>query len=358
MKKILNYLKFNEEILLLNSYAYLAKVFISILTAYLIASHNAFLRKDMISILFGLALTLEQTNYTSLRNGYDQFASSVLGGLSAAIIVFFFGINLWTVALSVTFAVFVALKINWKSVSPVAVFTAIYMTQYVQTNSLGAPSMFLTFELRISALSFGISIALLYNFIFSLFFYDNFLVKRVYLVLDKLSENLSLLTSKIAQGDKDSFNSIKSKADELFGIMNWIFILFKDYTYDYKMKSKIFKVKDMTPERALNILLFSRNITHFISDLSITLSYAKLTEEEKEDILSRLNSALDRINQIKISIREVKPLKVAFSEYSFTYSDPSSQYCRLVSNLYEMEYNLSKIEKEIIDYVNKRLKKF
>jgi uncharacterized membrane protein YgaE (UPF0421/DUF939 family) len=147
MKKILNYLKFNEEILLLNSYAYLAKVFISILTAYLIASHNAFLRKDMISILFGLALTLEQTNYTSLRNGYDQFASSVLGGLSAAIIVFFFGINLWTVALSVTFAVFVALKINWKSVSPVAVFTAIYMTQYVQTNSLGAPSMFLTFEL-------------------------------------------------------------------------------------------------------------------------------------------------------------------------------------------------------------------
>ncbi len=356
MKKILNYLKFNQEILLLNSYAYLAKVFLSILTAYVIADHNPLLHKDLISVLFGLALTLEQTNYTSLKNGYDQFVSSVLGGLSAAIIVYLFGINFWTVALSVTFAVFVALKVNWKNVSPVAVFTAIYMTQYVQLNSLGLPSMLLTFRLRISALTFGIFIALVYNFVFSLFFYDKFLVKRVYLILDKLSDNLSLLILTVKENKKDSLNSVKNHADEIFGIMNWIFILFKDYTYDYKMKSKILNVKDMNPKEALDVLLFSRNITHFISDTAIILNYAEFDSEKRESILDELESILSKINLLKKSIKNIKLFeKFVFKKNTFTFSNPSNPYCRLMSNLYEMNYNVSKIEEKVLNYINRRI---
>ncbi len=349
IKKLLNYLKFNKEIVLLNSYSYLAKVFLSLLTAYYIADHNPLLKRDLISVLFGLALTLEQTNYTSIRNGYDQFISSVLGGLSAAIIVYMFGINLWTVALSVTFAVFVSLKVNWRSVSPVAVFTAIYMTQYVQTNAFGFPSMLLTFRLRIIALSFGIFVALVYNFIFSLFFYQKFLTKRIYLIMDKLSKSLQNLVVVISKDDKDLLPSIKEKADELFGIMNWLFMLFKDYTYDYKMKSKIFNVRDINPKSAINVLLFSRNITHFISDIAIILNYAWIDDEDKRKaVIDQIEFLQKRIVNIKNNLHSASGFKKPiFKGKTFTFSDSSNPYCRLMSNLYEMNYNATKIEEEL-----------
>ncbi len=351
MKKILGYLKFGKEIFLLNSYSYLAKVFLSILTAYIIADHNPLLRKDLISVLFGLALTLEQTNYTSIKNGYDQFISSVLGGLSAALIVFLFGINFWTVALSVTFAVFVALKVNWRSVSPVAIFTAIYMTQYVQKDLFGNPSMLLTFRLRITALSFGIAIALFYNFIFSLFFYNKFLIKRVYLILDKLYNNVDSLLNIIEKNQKTDLPILKEKADELFGLMNWLFILFKDYTYDYKMKKKLLNVKDIPPSSAINMLLFSRNITHYISDITMVLGYARLDDKDhREIVISELKSVLDRLDRAKQAVESRKNLiEPNFEEKNLKFSDPTSPYCRLMSNIYEIKFNLSKIEEEISD---------
>ena len=57
----------------------------------------------MISLLFGLMLTLEPVTLTGVRNGLNQIYASHLGALSTAIIIYCFGINIWTVAISMAF---------------------------------------------------------------------------------------------------------------------------------------------------------------------------------------------------------------------------------------------------------------
>lgn len=173
MKKLVSlFFSFKKEAWLFDSKLYILKTFfLSVITAYAIASFFPLLQKDMISLLFGLLLTLEPVTITGIRSGLDQIYATTLGAILTAVIITLFGINIWTVAFSITVTLFVSIKINWKVISVVALFTAIYMTQYVQLDSAGLPSAFLTFRLRITALATGVSVAILYNFIFSLFFH-------------------------------------------------------------------------------------------------------------------------------------------------------------------------------------------
>ncbi|GKT19327.1 hypothetical protein ADUPG1_004314, partial [Aduncisulcus paluster] len=92
----------------------------------------------MISVLFGLILTLEPVNVTGLRRGWEQFFATLIAAASVAL------------------TLYVCLKVNWRQISPVALFTAIYMTQYIQLDAAGNPSVLLTFRLRVIALGFGV----------------------------------------------------------------------------------------------------------------------------------------------------------------------------------------------------------
>ena len=163
------------------------------ITAYAIAHNNSVLKLDMISLLFGLMLTLEPVTLTGVRNGLNQIYASSLGALSTAIILYCFGINIWTVAISIAFTLYVGLKINWREVSVVAIFTSIYMTQYVQNTAAGQPSIFLTFRLRILALGVGIVIAILFNFLFSLFSYRSMIYKRITFLLGSTISSLTII---------------------------------------------------------------------------------------------------------------------------------------------------------------------
>ena len=178
----------SEEAMLFDSPLYIVKGFFSVFTAYALFSQHPVVGKDMISVLFGMMMTLEPVNVSGIKTGLSQIKASVLGGLVTAIIVSILGVNLFTIALSVALTMYFALLMNWRFVSPVAIFTAIYMTQYIQLDAMGDPSMWLTFRLRMVALGSGIAIALLYNYLFSLFFYKAMVKKRLMFIVDALSK--------------------------------------------------------------------------------------------------------------------------------------------------------------------------
>lgn len=191
MQKGLKKIWLSREALLFDSPLYILKGFASILTAYLLFNTHPIIGKDMISVLFGMMLTLEPITVSGIKSGFDQIKATLLGGVVSLIIISIFGINAITIALSVALTMYFALVMNWRFVSPVAIFTAIYMTQFVQLDAQGAQSYLLTFRLRMLALGAGIAIAIIYNYVFSLFFYKGMLKKRLtYLVegLDQLVE--------------------------------------------------------------------------------------------------------------------------------------------------------------------------
>lgn len=273
MKTIVSLFSLKKEAWLFDSRLYILKTFLSVLTAYAISllSPNL-LRKDMISLLFGLILTLEPVTVTGIRSGLDQIYATTLGAISTAIIITLFGINIWTVALALAVTLFVCLRINWKVVSVVALFTAIYMTQYVQLDAAGMPSVLLTFRLRISALATGVAVAIFYNFIFSLFSYRRMEEKRIAYLLHAIGAHIHNIKKGLVEGSRAIILEEKNHLPHTFNDIDWTFSLLLDKEKEYAFKKKLHLPSKLDYNASLKKVIGSlRNINHLVYDMSYNL---------------------------------------------------------------------------------------
>jgi uncharacterized membrane protein YgaE (UPF0421/DUF939 family) len=273
MKKIMKLIMLNKEAYLFDTWLYIIKSFVAVISAYVIVQQLPLVHKDLISVLFGLMMTLEPVTMTGIRSGLKQITATLLGAFVTAFIIFLFGINLFTVAISLSATLYVCLKINWREVSPVAIFTSIYMTNYIQYTSNGEPSIALTFLLRILSLGVGIVVAVIYNFIFSLFFYKQLERKRIAHSLNKLTELMIGIKEGIENNTVDTITHVKDQVSSTFKEIEWLSSLVKDKEKEDKLK-KIIKLQSNqeNTDDYHTILKSLSNITHLIYDTAYYLS--------------------------------------------------------------------------------------
>ncbi len=267
MKKVVKLISLNREAYLFDAELYILKAFVAVLSAYVIAQRLPLIHKDLISVLFGLMMTLEPVTVTGIRSGIRQVTATILGALLTALFVALFGVNLWTVALSVSATLYLCLKINWREVSPVAIFTSIYMTNYVQYTVSGDPSVLLTFQLRILALGTGVLIAVIFNFLFSGFFYRRMERKRIAHIFILLTEHLKLLKAGITEGCEVCVNQVKLELSDTFHKIDWLSSLIADKEKETKVFRRIRShSKQGEAQNYHKVLAELGNITHLIYD--------------------------------------------------------------------------------------------
>lgn len=280
MKKI----KFTlgREALLYDSPLYILKAFVSVLTAYVLFKGHPVAGKDMISVLFGLMLTLEPVNHSGFKVAFNQVTASALGGILSAIIVAVFGVNFITVPLCVAATMYMALTMNWRFVSPFAIFTAIYMTQYIQSNAAGEPSVLITLQVRMYALVAGIAIAILYNYLFSVFFYKGMLRKRMKYAKETL---LSLMEAHTTLNSVEDYKTQKSALIGLLADIDAYENLLKDFSVRNKGKQMV--------EQYLKDIDNLRDLSHYYLSIIMdqtTSTSLKEAKDSYEALLSKVHS--------------------------------------------------------------------
>ena len=363
--------KFKKEANLLDSKLYIIKTFLAVITAYFLAIHNSVLKLDTISVLFGLMLTLEPVTLTGLKSGFNQIYASILGAISTAIIIYFLSVNVWSIGIALAFTVFVCLKINWRDVSPFAIFTSIYMTQFIQKSADGSLSIFLTFKLRMLALGFGILVAIIYNFIFSRISYRSMFNKRILFLLQSMINNLKHTVIGIREEDKTKIQEIKNNLPETFKNIDWVFSLFEDMKKELKFLPKTIGFLKEDVEKLQNIILIIRNITH----LNYDLSYVILKEDFKfEEFSDYKNKSIQNCEMILVQMLEVKEIfinksnestkNINFKEKNIDNDNidneienttKTNKSCyeelidRILHNLNEMNHSIHNIKKETKD---------
>lgn len=337
MKKIVKFILLNKEANLFDSLLFILKAFVSVLTAYAIAQQIPLLQKDLISILFGLMMTLEPVTITGVRSGFKQITATILGALLTALIVALFGVNLWTVALSVSATLYLCLKINWREVSPVAIFTSIYMTNYVQYNLLGEPSMLLTFRLRIICLGTGVLVSAVFNLIFSLFFYKKMERKRITHILMQLSEQLKLLKEGMTEDSPVSLEQGKEMLSDTFHKIDWLSALLRDKEKGLKTFGRRVSPSGLGQIQKYQELLSAlRKINHLIYDTIYIMTDRQRTEDK---INQRVVSAgMDKL------IRECEELTHSFADHKKTASTLASEEAAFSGGDNRIMKNLSQIE--------------
>ncbi|MDF2537319.1 MAG: rane protein of unknown function [Herbinix sp.] len=301
MNQLLNYILLKREAHLFDAKLYIIKSLAAVFTAYAIVPYLPLVHKDLISVLFGLMMTLEPVTVTGIRSGINQIISTLLGAVVTAIIISVFGINIWTVAISISATLFLCLKINWREVSPVAIFTSIYMTQYVQYTASGEQSIVLTFLIRILSLGIGVLTAIIFNFLFSMFFYKKMERKRIAHSLLTIADHMKQVKIGIEGCSLEPIYQVKESLPGTFHSIDWLSSLIKDKEKEAKMIKKIsFHNNDMKINSYHNVLGGLRNITHLIYDTIyiLTSPINDLNEYNRKAIASRLDEIINECDNM------------------------------------------------------------
>ncbi|WP_461207694.1 FUSC family protein [Clostridium sp. DL1XJH146] len=353
--KVFKIFKLKKEAVLLDSKYFIIKSFLAVLFAYLISKNNPILSLDMISVLFGLMLTLEPVSLTGIRRGFEQVYATILGAFSTAIIIFIGGNNFITVALAIAFTLYVCLKINWREVSPVAIFTSIYMTQLVQTNLAGEPSIFLTMRLRLVALGAGVLVAIVFNFLFSFFTYREMIYKRVIYIISKIEYNLRISIKAIEEKNTMKSSEIMYTLPATFNDIDWTIAFFSDLTKEYKFINKLMPMSQKEIFDLNEIILNLRTITHMNYDVLYMFSnYKAVIEMEESTILNctkMIGQQVEIINSLQNKIIDRSNKKEdnnkTYTVSDFMYEKNKMNWDRITNDIEEIEYSVLNILKII-----------
>jgi len=309
----------SREAKLFDSELFIFKVFVSILTGYVLFHNHSIIGKDMISVLFGIMLSLEPVSVSGFKSGLGQIEASIIGGSVSAIIIYFGGINYITVPLAVALTIYITLTMDFRNLSIIAIFTSIYMTQFVQLNQMNEISVWLTFRLRMMAVISGVIVAVSYNYIFSKLFYKKLAKKRTIYLFEKLISNFSRFLDKNVEIDllKTSITDTFIDAD-----------LIRNNIIDLQKENKNSNVLKKYNETILRL----RNINHYLMDIILN-----------DEIIN----GNDIENVINILKEQVKLLEN--SEKSFKYNE---NYESENKNVNKINIAIKSIAKNIKEAIN------
>lgn len=294
---MLKRLKLSKEALLFDSPLYLLKAFLAVMIGYVVFSQHPIIGKDMISVLFGMMLSLEPVSISGLKSGIAQFQATILGGVVTAIIVAIFGVNMITVPLGVMLTLYISILLDWKNISPVAFFTSIYMTQYIQLTASGDPSMLLTLRLRLLALGSGVLVAVVMNYIFGLLFYKSMVHKRTKYLIERVSINVESYLSALKENDKEKLQSLRAGVTLLFGDIDLVYSHVGDLNTEKNASNHI--------KEYINIISELRLLNHYLLDMvieSIDNEEAFDTRDESNSVLESLGQSLSGLMTLESSV--------------------------------------------------------
>lgn len=296
-------LKLKKEANLLDSKLFILKTFLAISTAYILTSQVDFISRDMISVLFGLVLTLEPVNAMGIKNGWDQIFASFIGASATSLIILLFGVNPLTIGASVAFTLYICLLINWKNVSVVALFTAIYMTQYLQTGPTGEPSILLTFELRFAALCSGIAVAVFFNYIFSIIQYRIISQKRLVYLFKRLLINMAQTQEALRTCEPEDFQNVRRALIDTSNSIEWATGLFDNMSKEAKNLRKLFPIQGELVEKTRVVVSHMKNVGHLLFDINYVLGEEKVKPEDlreiSEDLSAYFSCIMDNLGSLK-----------------------------------------------------------
>lgn len=340
MKRIIGILGLSDEAILLDSKFYIVKSILAVATGYIVGIRLPIVKLDMISVLLGVMYNLEPINIIGIKGGIGQLFASTLGAACTAILINVFGINVFSIAAAMALTLYVSLKVNWRMVSPVAIFTCIYMTQFIQTDLRGNPSIVLTFRLRIAALGLGVAIAILYNYIFSFLYYKKIALKRLEFARIQLLKGIEYTARQFEEYPKALGRDYIAIFSAIFNDLDMVYsnieLMLNEAKYSYT------RLKEEKLNSLLKILQYFRDINHLAYDINYTISAADGNCALKVGVYDMISDAVHMLKNMNFI--EASMLKPNYEIKEVSYDN--KEQSRVYKNLYDINSYINKVKTE------------
>lgn len=293
--------KLATEAKLLGSWAFILKASLAMLAAFALGRHIPLANRDMISFLFAMMLSLEPVSATGFKRGLDQFRATLIGGLLSGLIVAVVGINPFGLALSIATILYFTLAQDWRNLSVVALFTGIYMTQFLQLAPDGTPDILLTMLVRILALTAGIVFAMIFNALVSVAYMRRLPHKRMAFLYYRTNKHLQRLLEKLSHQLPLRDDAYLSMAN-LFNDIDWNTQLLRDLSKDPLLV--LGRLDTATVHRAIARAEALRRFSHYLFDLELQLrdeALGSLPPDVQKALLQDLQQMLQRFAKRSLS---------------------------------------------------------
>lgn len=342
MKKFISKMQLSKEAVLFDSKLYIIKSVLAIATGYLIGKAMPIARIDMISVLLGVMYNLQPTNISGVKSCIEQLEASTLGAACTSILIALFGINVFTVGISMALTIYVSLKINWKMVSPVAIFTCIYMTQNIQKDAFGHPSIWLTFRLRIVALGLGVLIAVIYNYISSFFYYRKMAYKRLQYAKLQLLSGLEYTKEQLESNGKGGREYLT-----LFpGVFNDMDLVYTNVDAMIKESKYFFNLLNLDKLKSIQkILKYFRDINHLAYDVNFEICRDNGSKTSNENAVKQISEIIEIIKGIDYTLEDVNVnnLNIEINKEEFDINDRIQYNLSLINDSVKLVIEESKV---------------
>ncbi|MEG0771975.1 hypothetical protein [Clostridium sp.] len=305
MNKVVKFLGLSSEASLFDAKLYIIKSMFAIATGYVLGMFFPTTRLDMISVLLGVMYNLEPINVTGIKGGLGQLIASAIGAACTGILIIVMGINVVTIALGMALTLYVCLKINWRMVSPVAIFTCIYMTQFVQSDAMGMPSIWLTFRLRIAALGLGVIIAIFYNYVFSHFYYNNIANKRLQFAKNAVLSGLEYTYDELKNPKEKKSRAYLTLFPSIFNDLDLVHANVQMMVKEAKVLFHLLETEKLS--KIQKTLQHFRDINHLTYDINYTIWREGNSLKLEDDVIIVLEEIINTLKAIDFTtVKSVK----------------------------------------------------
>ncbi|PCJ20277.1 MAG: hypothetical protein COB02_04380 [Candidatus Cloacimonadota bacterium] len=271
---------------------------------------------DKLSPIFCALICISPDILGNFKRGFQQLFGAVLGVVIGYVFAKFFGVVALSTAFAIGLTFFICYYLGWSSILTSAFFTVLYMHILIIENNLEH-----TFIVRLQAVTLGIAIATLINYIFSFLRHHKIYSARFKRCVSILIMYMVPLIEACRKNRKD----LQKELSYLRSIslqVRQLALEIGSYNSMGKRKSKIFGVKK---ERIFSMKLFISAWSSLLSQVielgslyNDKISEEILCSEGNEDIKEEIDKCLSiisiQISRASIPQTELQSIDINFED--------------------------------------------
>jgi len=313
-------LKKNNSIILYNTKLYLLKMFLVVGTAFMIWNTRIIYEQGLIVILFSAIMMGKSVYGIRYKAFLKELICAVISGIITAGIIELFGVDIISCAVSLTIAILVNIKVNWRE----KLYGGLLVNIYIIGNSISlinSPIKPLTsYMYGIIGLIIGGLIAILFNSLFSTTFFNKLVNNSFKFFIGELISIIKSMMNGLEYEQYHIFHMNTKKFHRVFKDIEWIYSHYEENWNEdkYRQYSDAYERKKLN--NCVHIIMFIREIGVGLFNINTCLMKVekdKLEEDIKNSIVRKLKEQRAFLELLEESLTDLNTIPYIASAVSF-----------------------------------------
>ena len=313
-------LKKNNSIILYNTKLYLLKMFLVVGTAFMIWNTRLLYEHGLIVILFSAILMAKPVYGIGYIALIKEIICAVISGIITAGIIELFGADIITCAVSLTIAILVNIKVNWRE----KLYGGLLVNIYIIGNSISGINSTIepltSYMYGIIGLFIGGFIAILFNSLFSTTFFNKLVNNSFKFFIGELISIIKSMMNGLEYEQYHIFHMNTKKFHRVFKDIEWVYSHYEENWNEdkYRQYSEAYERKKL--DNCVHIIMFIREIGVGLFNINTCLMKVdknKLEEDIKNSIFKKLKEQREFLELLEESLADLNTIPYKVSSISF-----------------------------------------